>query len=95
LLWFTSIPEEGTWFYDPETVAPVLQRVEEIVSEALGVSRDDINASTSIPEDVDSLDLMELVMTLEEEFHVSIAEDDLQKIHTIADLVGYILRNRP
>lgn len=95
LLWFASFSDEGIWFYDPETVAPVLQRVEEIVSETLGVSRDDSNASMSIPIGTDSLDLVDLAMALEEEFHVSIAEDDLPKIRKIADLVGYILRNRP
>lgn len=95
LLWFTSFAEEGTWYFDPETVAPVLKLAEEIVSETLRADKDQINASTPFPEHVDSLDLVELVMALESQFDIFIPEDELRKMHTVADLVGYILRNRP
>src|SRR5262245_605969 len=68
------------------------QRVSEIVIEQLGVSRDDIDAESSFTDDLgaDSLDLVELVMAMEEEFGVEIPEDDSEKLQTFGDVVAYL-----
>jgi len=68
------------------------QRVSEIVVEQLGVSRDDIDAESSFTDDLgaDSLDLVELVMAMEEEFGVEIPEDDSEKLQTFGDVVAYL-----
>ena len=68
------------------------QRISEIVVEQLGVSRDDIEAESSFTDDLgaDSLDLVELVMAMEEEFGVEIPEDDSEKLQTFGDVVAYL-----
>ena len=68
------------------------QRISEIVIEQLGVSRDDIESESSFIDDLgaDSLDLVELVMAMEEEFGVEIPEDDSEKLQTFGDVVAYL-----
>jgi len=68
------------------------QRVSEIVVDQLGVSPDDIAAESSFTDDLgaDSLDLVELVMAMEEEFGVEIPEDDSEKLQTFGDVVAYL-----
>jgi len=80
-------------------VASVEERVIEIVSEQLGVSKDQINRDTSFIQDLnaDSLDTVELVMSLEEEFEISIPDDQAEKIQTVGQAIDYIereLRNK-
>jgi len=66
-------------------VASVEERVIEIVAEQLGVSKDRITRDTSFVNDLgaDSLDTVELVMELEEEFDINIPEDAAEKIQTV------------
>jgi acyl carrier protein len=68
------------------------QRVSEIIVEQLGVSRDDIEAESSFIDDLgaDSLDIVELVMAMEEEFGVEIPEEDSEKLQTFGDAVAYL-----
>ena len=68
------------------------QRVSEIVIEQLGVSRDDIEAASSFVDDLgaDSLDLVEMLMAMEEEFGVEIPEEDSWKLQTFGDAVAYL-----
>jgi acyl carrier protein len=68
------------------------QRMSEIVVEQLGVSRDDIEAESSFVDDLgaDSLDLVEMVMAMEEEFGVEIPEEDSEKLQTFGDAVSYL-----
>ena len=70
----------------------MLEQVKEIVADALGVEADSLTAETSFKEDLgaDSLDLFEMVMTLEEEFNVEIPSEDLEQIQTIGDVESYI-----
>ncbi|MER3416843.1 MAG: acyl carrier protein [Gemmataceae bacterium] len=80
-------------------MASVEERVIEIVSEQLGVSKDQINRDTSFIQDLnaDSLDTVELVMSLEEEFEISIPDDQAEKIQTVGQAIDYIereLRNK-
>ena len=68
------------------------QRVSEIIIEQLGVSRDDIASESSFTDDLgaDSLDLVEMVMAMEEEFGVEIPEEDSEKLQTFGDAVAYL-----
>ena len=68
------------------------QRISEIIVEQLGVSRDDIEVESSFIDDLgaDSLDLVEMVMAMEEEFGVEIPEEDSEKLQTFGDAVSYL-----
>ena len=67
-------------------------KVREIISEQLGVSVDQVTAEASFIEDLgaDSLDIVELVMALEEEYGMEISDEDAEKIRTVGDVVKYI-----
>ena len=70
-------------------------RVKKIVSDQLGNSLDEIQGDSSFVDDLgaDSLDTVELVMALEEEFDLEIADEDAEKISTVNDAVEYINSN--
>ncbi|HCK42025.1 MAG TPA: acyl carrier protein [Planctomycetaceae bacterium] len=76
-------------------MASVLERVTNIVSEQLGVDKDKITSETSFVNDLgaDSLDTVELVMELEEEFDVNIPDDAAEKIQTVGQAVEFIDQN--
>ncbi len=67
-------------------------RVMLIISEQLGCSIDDIDESKRFVEDLgaDSLDIVELVMTIEDEFQATIPDDDALKIQTVGDAVEFL-----
>ena len=73
-------------------MASVMERVTDIVAEQLGVDKEKINADTSFVNDLgaDSLDTVELVMELEEEFDVNIPDDAAEKIQTVGQAVEFI-----
>ncbi len=73
-------------------MASVEERVIEIVCENLAVSKDQVNRNTSFIEDIgaDSLDIVELIMELEEEFEITIPDDQAEKIKTVGEAVDYI-----
>ena len=68
------------------------QRVTALIVEQLGVSKDEIVANASFIDDLgaDSLDIVELVMSMEEEFDIEIPDEDAEKIQTIGDAVAYL-----
>ena len=70
----------------------VEDRVKKIVSDQLGKSMDEIQSDSSFVDDLgaDSLDTVELVMALEEEFDLEIADEDAEKISTVNEAVEYI-----
>ena len=70
----------------------VEERVIEIVSEQMGVSKDQITKDTSFVNDLgaDSLDTVELVMELEEEFDITIPDEKAEEIQTVGQAVAYI-----
>lgn len=72
--------------------ASVQTRVKEIVCEQLGVSAEEVTPEASFIEDLgaDSLDIVELVMALEEEYEMEISDEDAEKIKTVRDAVDYI-----
>ena len=67
-------------------------KVKEIICEQLGVSEDGVTADASFIEDLgaDSLDIVELVMALEEEYDMEITDEEAEKIRTVQDVVNYI-----
>ena len=70
----------------------MFEKIQEIVAEQLSVDKDSITMDTSFKDDLgaDSLDLLELVMALEEEYDIEIPTEDLEKINTVNDVVEYI-----
>ncbi|MDA7794882.1 MAG: acyl carrier protein [Porticoccaceae bacterium] len=71
------------------------ERVIKMVAEQLGVKEEDIQSTSSFVEDLgaDSLDTVELIMALEEEFDAEIPDEDAEKIGTVKDAVDYIQAN--
>ena len=68
------------------------QEVIDIVVEQLGVDKEDVELSKSFVEDLnaDSLDLTELIMTLEERFDCEISEEQAEKLKTVGDVIAYL-----
>ena len=76
-------------------MSSVEERVKKIVAEQLGVKEDEIQNSASFVEDLgaDSLDTVELVMALEEEFETEIPDEQAESITTVQLAVDYIEKN--
>ena len=70
----------------------VYDRMKKIIVEQLGVDDADVTQQASFVEDLnaDSLDLVELIMSLEEEFNLEISDEDAEKIHTVGDALEYV-----
>jgi acyl carrier protein len=68
------------------------EKVSEIISKQLDIDKDTITAESRLIEDLkaDSLDVVELIMDLEQEFGIEIPDEELPKIRTVGDIVGYI-----
>lgn len=73
-------------------MADTLERVTKIIVDRLGVDEADVKLEASFKEDLgaDSLDVVELVMELEDEFDMEISDEDAEKIATVGDAVNYI-----
>lgn len=66
-------------------------RVKGLISEQLGVDESEMTKETSFEElNADSLDIVELVMAIEEEFKLEISDEEVEKIKTVGDVVRYI-----
>ncbi|MBU3736163.1 MAG: acyl carrier protein [Methylobacterium sp.] len=73
-------------------MSDIEQRVKKIVSEQLGVNEGDVKNASSFVDDLgaDSLDTVELVMALEEEFDCEIPDEDAEKITTVQQAIDYV-----
>ena len=71
----------------------LVQRVKDLIAESLGVKKTEVVPTASFIDDLnaDSLDIVELVMTIEKEFDIEIPDDEAEKIRTVQDAVDYIV----
>jgi acyl carrier protein len=78
------------------TTATIEAKVRDIIAEQLGVAVDDIHLASTFVEDLgaDSLDVVELVMAIEEQFEVAIPDDAAENIKTVQDAVQYVEQHR-
>jgi len=76
-------------------MSSIEERVKKIVAEQLGVKEEDVKSEASFVEDLgaDSLDTVELVMALEEEFETEIPDEEAEKITTVQLAIDYINQN--
>ena len=74
----------------------ILEKLKEIVSEQLEIDAKTITADTRLNEDLnaDSLDVVEILMALEDEFGVDIPDEEIEKMKTIGDVVNFIQENK-
>ena len=70
----------------------IFEKIKAVLAEQTGIDESEITMESTFTEDlnIDSLDMVELVMELEEEYGIEIDEDDADKIKTIGDVVNYI-----
>lgn len=76
-------------------MAAVTSRICSIVSEQLGISEDEITADSSFMEDLgaDSLDIVEVVMAIEEEFGIEVPDVMVEELDTVNSLIGFVEKN--
>ncbi|WP_119067939.1 acyl carrier protein [Rubrobacter indicoceani] len=74
----------------------VLQKIQEIAADRLGVEEAEVTPEASFREDLeaDSLDLVELIMELEEQFGMEIPDEDAEKITTVEEAVDYVVEHQ-
>ena len=79
----------------PTSHAELGSRIRTIVSDQLGVATDEIRSDSKIADDLgaDSLDVVELVMQLEDEFDIEVPDEAAETIRTIADVEKYVLEH--
>ena len=71
------------------------EKIKEILVDVLGANKDDIKQESKFVDDLgaDSLDLVELIMSLEDKFKIEISDTDAEKIITVKDALDYIAKN--
>jgi acyl carrier protein len=74
----------------------ILGKIQEITADRLGVDEGDVTSDASFREDLeaDSLDLVELIMELEEQFGMEIPDDEAEKITTVEEAVDYVMEHQ-
>ncbi len=70
-------------------------KVKKIIAEKLSVDIDEVVPDASFVDDLgaDSLDLVELIMSMEEEFNIDISDEDAEKITTVKEAINYVMKN--
>lgn len=70
----------------------ILDKIKEMIVEQLGVSADDIELDTNLMRDLeaDSLDAVEIIMAIEDEYDIEIPDEDAEKFQTVNDIVSYV-----
>jgi acyl carrier protein len=74
----------------------IFEKVQKIIAEQLGIDKEEVTLESQIVDDLgaDSLDVIELVMVLEEEFDIEITDEESEKLLTVGDVVEYIKDHR-
>ena len=74
----------------------VFEKIREILCDQLDLNEDDVTMSSSLIDDLgaDSLDMVDLVMTIEDEFELDVEDEDVENIKTVGDIVHYIEENK-
>lgn len=70
----------------------VFEKIKELIVDQFGVDEDSVTLETSFAEDLnaDSLDVVELIMAIEEEFNLEIEDGEVENINTVGDIVSYL-----
>jgi acyl carrier protein len=86
------LPPRATSGKDTKNMSDIEQRVKKIVAEQLGVNEAEIKIESSFVDDLgaDSLDTVELVMALEDEFETEIPDEEAEKITTVQQAIDYV-----
>ncbi len=73
----------------------IFEKVRKIICDQFDLDEDDVTPETLLEEDLeaDSLDLVDLVMSFEDEFHIEVPDEDVENIKTVGDIVKYIEEN--
>lgn len=79
------------------SMASIEDKVKSIIVEQLGISEDEVKPEASFIDDLgaDSLDIVELVMAMEEEFEIEIPDEEAENIKTVGDAIKYINQHKP
>ena len=74
----------------------VFEKIREILCDQLDLNEDDVTMSSNLLDDLgaDSLDMVDLVMTIEYEFQLDVEDEDVENIKTVGDIVHYIEENK-
>lgn len=73
----------------------IFDKIKDILVEQLGVEEDDVNMDSNFTDELnaDSLDIVELVMAMEQEFGISIPDEEAERIRTVGDAVEFVKNN--
>ena len=73
----------------------IFEKLKDIIAEQLSVEADEVNMDSNIQDDLgaDSLDVVDLITTIEDEFDISIPDEAVEEIKTVNDIVNYIEKN--
>jgi acyl carrier protein len=73
----------------------IFEKLKDIIAEQLSVEADEVNMDSNIQDDLgaDSLDVVDLITTIEDEFDLSIPDEAVEEIKTVGDIVNYIEKN--
>lgn len=74
----------------------IFEKVQKIIAEQLGIDKEEITEESQIVDDLgaDSLDVIELLMMLEEEFDIEISDEEAEKLSTVGEIVEYVKCNQ-
>lgn len=78
-----------------EAIIMVLEKVKAILADQFDVEEDTITEATSLQDDLgaDSLDVVDLLMSIEDEFEIEVPDEDVENIKTVGELVAYVEAN--
>ena len=74
----------------------VFEKIRALLSEQLDIEEDEITMESKLAEDLgaDSLDVVDLIMAIEDEFEVEVLDEDIEKVVTVGDMVNYVNANK-